>query len=481
MPETDAGAEILNLGRDFPPVSTATWEAAIAKDLKGADYEKKLVWRTEEGLAVRPYYRKEALAGLEDQLRTTPGRYPFVRGSSRGWEIAQNLKPGPKAVRADLLHEAGAHAVQELGYAIAAGVERLAELTATLPVDTVAPQIEFVFAVGPSYFMEIAKLRAARILWAMAVDAFGPGDAGACRMRLHVRTPQRNKSAYDRYTNLLRVTTEAAAAVIGGCDQLAVEPFAFDAHLALNVQRILKEEAHLDAVADPAGGSYYMEALTDVLARGAWKLFQRVEADGGYAKALASGSIGKALAETRAAREKAYATRRRALVGVNNYPSVTEKTPEAELPAADPAGPLPQVRVAEPFEQIRRRTTEHARATGRYPKVLLLKRGDVKMKGARSNFCFNFFGCAGFDMVEAEEYGGSDADLIVLCSSDPEYLAFAREVCANVKVPVLVAGNPKDQIELLQRAGVQGFIHVSSDLIQTLKQWQDKLGMRSSQ
>ena len=167
MPETDAGAEILNLERDFPPVSSETWEAAIARDLKGADYEKKLVWRTEEGLAVRPYYRKEALAGLEDQLRTTPGRYPFVRGSGRGWEIAQNLKPGPKAVRVDLLHEAGAHAVQELGYAIAAGVERLAELTATLPVDTVAPQIEFVFAVGPSYFMEIAKLRAARILWAI--------------------------------------------------------------------------------------------------------------------------------------------------------------------------------------------------------------------------------------------------------------------------------------------------------------------------
>ena len=481
MPETDAGAEILNLGRDFPPVSSETWEAAIARDLKGADYEKKLVWRTEEGLAVRPYYRKEALAGLEDQLRTTPGRYPFVRGSGRGWEIAQNLKPGPKAVRADLLHEAGAHAVQELGYAIAAGVERLAELTATLPVDTVAPQIEFVFAVGPSYFMEIAKLRAARILWAMAVDAFGPGDAGACRMRLHVRTPARNKSVYDRYSNLLRVTTEAAAAVIGGCDQLAVEPFAFDAHLALNVQRILQEEAHLDAVADPAGGSYYIEALTDMLAREGWKLFQRVEADGGYAKVLASGSIGKALAETRTAREKAYSTRRRALVGVNNYPSVTEKTPEAELPATDPSDPLPQVRVAEPFEQIRRRTTEHARATGRYPKVLLLKRGDVKMKGARSNFCFNFFGCAGFDMVEAEEYGGTDADLIILCSSDPEYLAFAREVCANVKVPVLVAGNPKDQIELLQQAGVQGFIHVASDLIQTLKQWQDKLGMRSSQ
>jgi methylmalonyl-CoA mutase len=221
--------------------------------------------------------------------------------------------------------------------------------------------------------------------------------------------------------------------------------------------------------------------LTDSLAREAWKLLQQTESAGGYAKALASGSVARALAETRAAREKAYSARRRALVGVNNYPNVEEKTPGAEIPAAEPASPLPQVRVAEPYEKIRRRTTEHARATGRYPKVRRLTRGDVKMRGARSNFCFNFFGCAGFDMLQAEEYRGTDADLIVLCSSDPEYLAFAQEVCPAVKVPVLVAGNPKEQIEALQAAGVQGFIHVFSDAIQTLTQWQDKLGMRSTQ
>src|ERR1039458_7035108 len=227
MPDTDANTGILNLGRDFPPVATETWEAAIAKDLKGADYETKLVWRTGEGLAIRPYYRQEAIAGLGAQLRTSPDHYPFVRGSGRSWEIAQDAKPGPKAIRADLLHEAGAHAIQELGYGIARSEERLAELTNTLPVDTIAGQIEFVFAVGPGFFVEIAKLRAARILWAQAVSAFGPRDDGACRMRLHIGTPRRNKSAYDRFTNLLRVTTEAFSAVVGGCDQLTVEPFAF--------------------------------------------------------------------------------------------------------------------------------------------------------------------------------------------------------------------------------------------------------------
>jgi methylmalonyl-CoA mutase len=474
MPDADAGGEILSLAQDFPPVPTAAWEAAIGKDLKGADYEKKLVWRTEEGLAIRPYYRKEALAELGDQLRTAPDHYPFVRGTGRGWEIAQDGKPGPKAIRADLLHEAGAHAIQELGYGIAAGVDRLAELTETLPVETIASQVEFVFAAGPSYFIEIAKLRAARMLWAQVVTAFGSRDDSACRMRLHVRTPRRNKSIYDRYTNLLRATTEAMSAVIGGCDRLTVEPFGFDSHLAENVQRILQEESHFDAVADPAGGSYYIEALTNSLAREAWKLVQQVEAEGGYAAAVESGAIEKALAETRAARAKAYSSRRRALVGVNNYPNLTEKTPEGEMPDGT-------MRIAEPFEAIRRRTNDHAQATGRYPKVLLLTRGDVKMRGARANFSLNFLGCAGFDIVESDEYEGTDADLIVLCSSDAEYLAFAQEVCPQVKVPVIVAGNPKDQIAALQAAGVQGFIHIQSDAVQTLTYWQDKLGMRRSQ
>src|SRR5882724_8351458 len=106
MPEAGVTAEILSLRGEFPPVSIEAWEAAIARDLKGADYEKKLVWRTEEGLAIRPYYRKDALTGLDDQLRAAPDSYPFVRGTGRGWEIAQDVKPGPKAIRADLLHEA---------------------------------------------------------------------------------------------------------------------------------------------------------------------------------------------------------------------------------------------------------------------------------------------------------------------------------------------------------------------------------------
>ncbi|HWD00249.1 MAG TPA: methylmalonyl-CoA mutase family protein [Candidatus Sulfopaludibacter sp.] len=479
MSEDAAVAEILHLGADFPPVATAEWEAAIQKDLKGADYEKKLVWRTDEGIPVRPYYRRENLAGLGAQLEAAPGRYPYVRGNGRPWETRQEPYLRPTSIRADYLHESGAHAVQEIAYAVAEGVERLNTLALTVGVDLAASHVDFVFAVGSNYFFEIAKLRAARMVWAQAVAAFHPEDAGCCSMHLHVRTSRLNKSVCDRYTNLLRVTTESMSAVIGGCDSLSVEPFGFSPQLALGVQRVLREEAHLDAVADPAGGSYYIEALTDTLARDGWRLFQAVEAEGGYARAVASGSIEKALAATRAARKKAVSSRRRTLVGVNNYPNLAEKTPETEALVSPDSDTFPAFRLAEPFEQIRARSARHAARTGRYPKVLLLKRGDLKMRMARANFSLNFLGCAGFDVVEAEQYQAAAADLIVLCSSDAEYLALAQEVCANISVPVLVAGNPKEQIEALQSAGVQGFIHIQSDAVQTLSEWQTRLGMEA--
>jgi methylmalonyl-CoA mutase len=472
MPDGAPNAAPLNIAREFPAVPTAAWEAAIAQDLQGAEYERKLVWRTEEGLSIRPYYRKEDLAGLEGQLthrRQTPG-----------WEMVSWTEPGEDAVRADLLHEAGAHCVQELGYAMAAGADRLSALSAKKPLDAAAGELEFVFAVGTSYFLEIAKLRAARLLWIQIVAAFGSANPAACNMRVHVRTSRRNKSIYDCYTNLLRAATEALSAVIGGCDKLTIEPFGFAPHLALNIQRILREEAHLDAVADPAGGSYYIESLTDSMAREAWTLFQQVEAEGGYPKVLKSGSVARALAATRAAREKLFSNRRRTLVGVNNYPNLMESEPGAPAPASCGLD-LPQHRIAEPFEKMRQQTIEQAHTLGRNPRVLLLKRGDVKMKGARASFCLNFFGCAGFEMVESEELDGIHADLIVLCSSDPEYLEFANDVCPKAKIPVWVAGNPKEQIPALREAGIQGFIHMQSDMIETLTDWQNRLGTRSGE
>ncbi len=469
MADEPAGIEILSLG-EFPPVAAAEWEAAIRADLKGADYDKKLVWRTEEGLAVRPYYRREDVPFAAEE--PAPGAFPFARGTGKAWVSAQAIVLPESAIRADAWHDAGAHAVQELAWAMAAGIERIERRPAGQTVDEAARAVEFVFAAGPQYFVEIAKFRAARLLWARVVEAFQPGSPQAGRMELYVRTARRNKSVYDPYSNLLRTTTEAMAAVIGGCDGLQVEGFGFAPHLADNVQHILREEAHMGEVADPAGGSYYIEALTEALARAAWKLLQEVEAAGGFGAAVAAGTLEKALAETRAAREKAVALRRRTLVGINNYPDLHEKAPAAEAPAGDTA------RLAAPFERIRERTARHAAAAGGFPKLLLLERGDVKMRGARANFMLNFFGCAGFDIEQSSEFAGSDADLIALCSSDPEYLALAREVCPAAKAPVIVAGNPKDQIEELKQAGVAGFVHAASDAVATLTEWQNRLGMK---
>lgn len=446
MSDTPApGVAALNLKAEFPPVSTETWEKTIIADLKGADYDKKLVWKTEEGLPVRPYYRSEDL----------PSVLP-PRRESADWAALEGAVPAG-VIDGAAFHEAGATAVQELGYALASASDRMAA------GQTVSGLL---FAVGSNYFFEIAKLRAARMLFARMAGAYGQAAA----VRIYAVTALSNKSIYDPYTNLLRATTESLSAVIGGCDALTVQPAGFARRLANNVQLILKEEAHMDKVADPAGGSYYVEALTDSLAREAWKLFQQVEAGGGFAQA--AGSVDAAIATSRAAKEKAIASRRRVMVGVNNYPDIQEKELNHD-------GCITGVdwRLARAIEEIRLRTERHAVKTGATPKVLLLKRGDLKMKGARGTFCQNFFGCGGFVIEESENYEGTDAALIVLCSSDGEYLDLAKEVCAKVQVPVAVAGNPKEQMDELKAAGVAGFVHVFSNMVETLNEWQDRLGI----
>ncbi|MFZ5927409.1 MAG: methylmalonyl-CoA mutase family protein [Acidobacteriota bacterium] len=449
MPESGLHHEQeLRLLDDFPPVPAEEWEAAIRADLKGADYEKKLIWKTPEGIAVRPYYRREDLP----QPR-------FRHCVAREWEIAEGPLP-EGVVNGAAHHERGATAVQELGFTIAEASDRLAAGAAVAGL---------AFGIGSVYFMEIAKLRAARLLYARVAEAYGqsPGT------RIHAVTALSNKSIYDPWTNLLRSTTEALAGVLGGADSLRVQAAGYPARLARNVQLILKEEAHLDKVADPAGGSWFIESLTASLAAEAWKLFQQVESMGGFAKARAF--IDSSVAAAREAKEKEFASRRRVMVGVNNYPDLTERRLE-QAGSLEGAG----WRLARPVEKIRLRTERHARRTGKTPKVLLLKRGDLKMKMARAQFCLNFFGCGGFAIEELDMDGNTvpdGADLIVLCSSDREYLDFAREVCPRVSVPVIVAGNPKEQIEALREAGAAGFVHIFSNLVETLSEWQQKLGI----
>jgi methylmalonyl-CoA mutase len=426
-------------------------------------------------------------------------RRPFTSGGSVDYEPLSDLGRAAQLVRqcqtlpdfhpiivgAHRFSEGGATIVQELAFALAEGVEIMAQLTDRgLTPDAAAQAIGFSFAIGSDYFLEIARLRAARTVWTRAVETFQPVDSGAARMTIYARTSHWTKTIYDPHVNLLRATTEAMAAIVGGVDALQVEPF--DApyrepdqsavRLARNTQLILKQEAWLDRSVDPAGGSYYLEVLTDSVAREAWKLFQQIEAAGGFLKYSETGALDRGIAKSRADREAAVSTRRTAIVGTNQYPNLAERMlPDIEL--EDPAP-----RAAGVFEKIRLRTERYAARAGRPPLFLLLEAGDAKMRKARSGFIANFFGCAGFEIQIADALTG-EPDAVILCSSDAEYAALAPRVIQQLReagksTPVIVAGNPVDSMEQLKQAGVADFVHMRSNAAEVLRAWQERLGVK---
>jgi methylmalonyl-CoA mutase len=237
-------------------------------------------------------------------------------------------------------HQAGASAMEELGIGLATGAAYLrALLKRGFSINDAAKQIRFSFAIGPNFFLEIAKFRAARMLWAQIVEAFG-GDAEAQKIQVHARTGLRNKSRHDPYVNMLRTTTEALSAVVGGIDSMQVgtfdevvgEPDVFSRRIARNTQIILQEECELTGVVDPAGGSWAIETVTDGVASEAWKVFQKIESEGGMVAALQSGSVAKLIEATRKAEDKQLGQRRVRLVGVNVYPDANEKEPKGRVP-----------------------------------------------------------------------------------------------------------------------------------------------------
>ena len=390
----------------------------------------------------------------------------------------------PVTVRAHRFAEAGAAIVQELAFALAEGVEILAQLTDRgLPGDRGAQAMAFSFSTGSDYFQEIAKLRAARTLWARAAGSFQSGSEERAKMTIYARTSHWTQTIYDSHVNLLRATTEAMAAAIGGADALQVAPFdeayrepgEFSRRLARNTQLILKREAWLDRCVDPAGGSYYLEVLTDSLAREAWKLLQQVEAAGGFLAYSESGALDRDIAKSRADREAAVSTRRASIVGTNQYPNLQERM----LPEIQREDPAP--RAARVFEEIRLRTERHAARTGHLPRFLLLEAGDLKMRKARSGFITNFFGCAGFE-IQVSDRLVDGADAVVLCSSDAEYAALAPSVIQQLReagkaTPVIVAGNPTESLEQLKQAGVADFVHIRCNTAEVLRAWQERLGV----
>ena len=601
---------------NFPPISTKEWMDKVVADLKGADFEKKLVWRTTEGFNVKPLYRQEDLEQL-DYLNSLPGSFPYVRGNDKKgnpWYVRQNIDVSDVAaanakakdilykgvdslgfclcscdlsaatmeqlldgicldaieinftttsarlvevakvfvayvkaknydlasikgslnfdphgrllckgntglenaiasakevieltaelpsfraisVNAKYFNNAGAYISQELAYGLNMANDYMAALTeAGVPAQTVADNIKFNFGIGSNYFMEIAKFRAGRLLWSKIVSAYGV-DA---KMIVMAETSKWNKTIYDTHANLLRTQTESMSACLGGVDSITVLPFddcykksgVFSERIARNQQLLLKEESHLDKIADPSAGSYYIENLTNEMAAQAWKLFVEVEEKGGYYVSLKEGFIQAEVAASADKRRKAVATRRENLLGTNQFPNFNE-TKKEEVAEAMAAGsccgtseeaktvePLNFFRGAEEFEALRL----SVEAKEKTPKVFLLKTGNVAFRQARAQFIANFYGCAGFKIIEdmgydtategAEAALASGAEIVVICSSDDEYETAAPEAykALDGKAEFVVAGAPACA-DALKEQGITNFVNVRSNVLEELKRY----------
>jgi len=610
---------------EFPPVSTKEWEAKINIDLKGADYEKKLVWKPIEGFKVRPYYRAEDLSDLE-YLNTPPGEFPFIRGNKKNnsWivrvdietndlkeanKIAINaLKNGANAIgfnaeKADsaenieillqgidlekteinflssksffqiidlfieevkrqkldknkikgslnydpinhlalkgelcenendtfedsaklfkkiiaelpnfkaitingnVFHNSGASIIQEIAYGLASGNEYLSRLTSNgLNIDQISSSLLFSFAIGSNYFMAIAKFRAARLLWSKITEQYKPNDNNSQKMNIHAVTSLWNKTVYDPYVNILRNTTEGMSAAIGGIDSMTINPFditfkesdEFSIRNSRNTQLILKEESYLDKIADPAGGSYYIENLTNSIASASWQKFKEIEEKGGLIILLQKGIIKDEIEATAQKRDMEIAQRKVSILGTNQYPNINETMlDKIKISFNHKNKGLNPYRGAEAFEALRLATEKHTKKTGKRPGVFLLSMGNLAMRKARATFSENFFGCAGYEIFDKPGFKtteeainavlDSENEIVVICSSDDEYSEIVPVLTKGIKSKkphtlIVVAGFPKDKIEEFKKEGVDDFIHVRKNVLETLIGFNKKLGIFS--
>ena len=619
----------LNLLADFPAVSAKAWKDKIIADLKGADFDKKLVWRTPEGFNVQPFYRTEDLKGLKTTV-SAPGQFPYVRGTrtNNEWAIRQNIcacknarKANAKAievlnkgitslgfclnkekltyhfiktllngvnaeavainfsicacaapklanilvryygrmgyntknligsinvdpiknmllkgkaltreqvatkiaetvkaakalvnyrvvgVNSVVLNNSGAYAAQELAYALAWGAEYMTMLTeAGVANYKAANAIRFNMGIGGNYFMEIAKFRAGRMLWAKIVEAykapiFTTALRNAAKMNVSAETSRFNMTIFDAYVNLLRTQTETMSAAIAGVDEITVTPFDatyeqptdFSERIARNQQLLLKEEAHFDKVVDPAAGSYYLENLTASIAAEAWKQFLAIQEQGGMYDMVINGKVQEHMQANLNTRLADVAKRKEVLLGSNQFPNFTEKAGKKIKLEGKTCGckgscepqiaTLPIARAAEQFEQLRLET-EGAK---KQPVAFMLTIGNLAMRIARAQFSCNFLACAGYKVIDNNGFATvaegikaarkAKADIIVLCSSDDEYATLAPQAwkkLQNAKETFIVAGAPACMADL-QALGIQNFINVRSNVLETLKSLNQQL------
>ncbi|MFD5131832.1 methylmalonyl-CoA mutase family protein [Streptomyces olindensis] len=392
--------------------------------------------------------------------------------------------PGLRALTVDALpyHEAGGSAAQELGASLATAVAYLRELTeAGLSVEQACGQLEFRYAATADQFLTIAKLRAARRLWARVAEVCGAPRAGA--QRQHVVTSPVMMTRRDPWVNMLRTTIATLAAGAGGADAVTVLPFdhalglpdAFARRIARNTSTILIEESHLARVIDPAGGSWYVERLTDELAHAGWEFFQRIERLGGMAAALRSGDVERDLAETWRARTARLAKRREPITGVSEFPFLAEKPVVRESAPEQPSGGLPRVRRDEAFEALRARSDAHLAATGSRPRVFLAALGPAAAHTARLTFASNLFQAGGIEPVTQGTFAESGATEAVLCSSDALYEEQAAEKAAELRADgashVFLAGRPGEY------PGVDAYVFAGCDAVAVLSATLDRMGV----
>ncbi|MFF4036576.1 methylmalonyl-CoA mutase family protein [Streptomyces sp. NPDC001816] len=391
--------------------------------------------------------------------------------------------PGLRTLTVDALpyHEAGGSAAQELGASLATGVAYLRELTAAgLTVEAACAQLEFRYAATADQFLTIAKLRAARRLWARVAEVSGAPGAGA--QVQHAVTSPVMMSRRDPWVNMLRTTVATLAAGVGGADSVTVLPFdhalglpdAFARRIARNTSTILVEESHLARVIDPAGGSWYVEQLTDELAHAAWEFFRSIERDGGQAAVLRSGRIRTDLATTWAERSKKLAKRREPITGVSEFPLLSEKPLEREPAPEPPSGGLPRVRRDEAYEALRARSDAHLAATGARPRIYLATLGTAAEYTARSTFAANLFQAGGIEPVAEGRFEDSGATEAVLCSSDAQYAEQAERTAGALKAAgarhVVLAGRG-------DYAGIDSYVFAGCDAVDVLSATLDRMGV----
>jgi methylmalonyl-CoA mutase len=413
---------------------------------------------------------------------------------------------GPFAV-ADgrVIHNAGGSEAQELAFALSCAVAYLRALEASgMALDAARLMIYFRLAADADQFLSIAKFRSVRKLWARVEQACGLAPAPA---HVAAETAWRMMTRRDPYVNILRSTIAVFAAGLGGVDAITVLPFTaasglpdrFARRIARNTQLILLEESHLAKVSDPTAGSGAIEDLTQQLCGAAWSLFQDIEKSGGAAAALEQGLIQGKVAATRAERERNIARRKDALTGTSEFPNIHEAAVRVEdvaptAPKAVPSSfvPLPCIRLAEPFEQLRDASDRALATTGSRPKVFLANLGTLSDFTARTLFARNFFEAGGIEAVTNDGFGSRDdmiaafrasgAKLVCLCSSDNVYAAEAIDAAQALTsagaAPIYLAGRPGELESDLKEAGVQDFIYAGCDVVATLKAAHDTLGLK---